>query len=443
VVAKSASGETPPSFPQVLPRGRGILYMQAVSTDPAMGTLFVQDFAGGAAKEVLRGGRFPRYAESGHLTFVRSGTLFAVPFDLDRLEARGEPVSVVEGVRQAVLTAMPNLAISANGTMAYQPGGAGVTRQAPIMWLTQAAALTPLRASPASFGFPRFSPDGKRLAMTISDGRESDIWVYEWERDILTRVTTDPGAELSPVWTPDGAGLVFGAVRGSTGANLYWQRADGTGEARRLTTSSVSQLPDSFDPEGKRLVFHEGDPSRARQSLMVLAVERDGNQAIKAGAPTTLIGGAFLKANARVSPDGQWIAYAANDTGTFEIYVQRFPELGQRVQVSNGGGNLVLWSQRKNELYYAGQGVGRLMAVSYTVNDRVFAPAKPRQWSETTFSSPPPIAVYGPSFDLHPDGARFAVTPPLQPLADATGRAPQLVLLFNFFDELRRVAPIH
>ena len=144
------------------------------------------------------------------------------------------------------------------------------------MWMTQAGALTPLRAAPASFGFPRFSPDGRRLAMTISDGRESDIWVYDWERDILTRVTTDPGAELSPVWTPDGTGLVFGAVRGSSGANLYWQRADGTGEATRLTTSTVSQIPDSIDPEGTRLVFHEGDPATARQSLVVLALERDG-----------------------------------------------------------------------------------------------------------------------------------------------------------------------
>ena len=355
----------------------------------------------------------------------------------------GEPVPVVEGVYQTPLAALANLTISANGTLAYQPGAAGILRQAPLSWMTQAGGLSPLRSVPTSFAFPRFSPDGRRLAMTISDGRESDIWVYDWERETMTRVTTDPGVELSPVWTPDGTGLVYGATRDAIVANLYWQRADGTGEATRLTTSNLAQLPDSFDPEGKRLVYHEGDPSRAWQSLMILPLERDTDRTLKAGAPNTLLGGAFLKSNPGISPDGQWIAYAANDTGAFEIYVQRFPGLGERVQVSNGGGNLAVWSRVKNELYYARPGAVKLMAVPYTVTDGVFAPSRPRQWSETLFSAEPPIPTYGPAFDIHPDGVRFAVTPPMQSLGGETARGTQLVLLFNFFDELRRIAPVH
>ncbi len=440
VLVKPAPGVTPPTSPQVLPGGRGILYVEAPNSDPAAGTIFVRDLARGTTKEVLQGGRSPRYVETGHLTFVRSGTVFAVPFDLDTLEVKGGAVPVVEGVFQAPFTAIANLAISARGTLAYQPGTASLSRQAPIMWMTQAGALTSLRAAPSSFGFPRFSPDGRRLAMTMTDGRQFDIWVYDWERDILTRVTTDVGVDLSPVWTPDGTGLVFGATRGSSNLNLYWQRADGTGEARRLTTSNVSQIPDAFDPTGRLLVFHEGDPATTRQTLALLPIERDGHQ-LKGGTPTPLIGGAFLKANARISADGKWMAYAANDTGTFEIYVQSFPELGERVQVSNGGGNLALWAPRKNELYYSGASEGTLMMVPFTVSNGAFVPAKPRPWSQTTFSSTPPIVTYGPGFDLHPDGERFAVTPPLQSASDATA-ASQVVLLFNFFDELRRVAPI-
>ena len=187
-------------------------------------------------------------------------------------------------------------------------------------------------------------------------------------------------------------------------------------------------------------MFHEGDPATTRQTLALLPIERDGHQ-LKGGTPTPLIGGAFLKANARISADGKWMAYAANDTGTFEIYVQSFPELGERVQVSNGGGNLALWAPRKNELYYSGASEGTLMMVPFTVSNGAFVPAKPRPWSQTTFSSTPPIVTYGPGFDLHPDGERFAVTPPLQSASDATA-ASQVVLLFNFFDELRRVAPI-
>jgi serine/threonine-protein kinase len=439
--AKASPGEAPPATPQVLPRGRGILHAQAQRSDPATGTIFVQDLAGGAAKEILQGGRLPRYIETGHLTFVRSGTLLAAPFDLDTLSVTGAAVPVVEGVFQAPFTSLPDLAISASGTLAYQPGAAGVTRQAPIMWMTRSGALTPLRSSPASFGAPRFSPDGRRLAMSISDGRQFDVWVYDWERDILTRITSDPGVDLSPVWTPDGTGLVFGATRGSNVLNLYWQRADGTGEAQRLTTSSVSQLPNDFDAAGRLLVFHEGDPATTRQAIAILPIERDGS-GVKAGTPRTLIGGPFLKSNARLSPDGRWMAYAANDTGAFEIYVQPFPGLGERVQVSNEGGNLAVWSRTKNELYYARPGEGQLMLVAYGASAGVFAPARPRPWSEALFSATPPIATYGPGFDLHPDGERFAVTPPLQSLAEASGRAAQLVLFFNFFDELRRVSPI-
>ena len=440
LIAKTAPGGMPPTSPQVLPRGRGILYTQSVSSDPGLGTIIAQSFTGDAPKTVIEGGRLPRYVASGHLTFVRSGTLFAAPFNLATLEVTGAAVPVVEGVFQAPFTALADVTISSNGSLVYQPGVAGSFRQTPVVWLTQTGGLTPLRASPAAFGFPRFSPDGKRLAMTISDGRQLDVWVYDWERDILTRITTDLGVDVAPVWTPDGTGLVYAAARNAAVCNLYWQRADGTGEAQRLTTSSVSQIPDTFDPAGKLLVFHEGDPATSRQSLNVLPIEHDRTQ-VKAGTASTLIGGSFLKANARISPDGRWMSYAANDTGAFEIYVQPFPGLGRRVQVSNGGGNLALWSPRKSELYYAAAGDGTMMTVPFSAS-ATFNPARASVWSPTRFSSPTPISTYGPGFDLHPDGERFAVTPPVQSLADRPERSAQVVVVSNFFEELRRLAPI-
>jgi len=437
VFASVTSGEPPPFSPQVLPRRRGVLYSAAVSADPSAGMIFVRDLDGGAAKELVDGGRSPRYVESGHLTFVRRGTLFAVPFDLDALEVKGEPVPVVEGVFQLQFNAAAAVAISASGTLAYQPGAVSALRQAPVMWLKQAGPLTTLRAAPSAFAFPRFSPDGRRLALSISDGRLTDIWVYDWERDIMTRVTTDPVSDLAAVWTPDGSVLIYGSTRPPAATNLYWQRADGTGVPQRLTTGSLPQVPNTIDPEGRRLVYHEGDPSTGRQSLAMVTLERDGEQ-IKAGEPTTLVGGPFLKANARISPDGKWMAYAANNTGGFEIYVQPFPGPGERVQVSNGGGNLALWSRTKQELYYAGTGQGRLMMVPYEARNGAFVPAKPRPWSEEAFSTAPPFALYGPGFDMHPDGTRFAVAPPMQ-AAESRGA---LVLVFNFLDELRRLVPV-
>jgi dipeptidyl aminopeptidase/acylaminoacyl peptidase len=312
--------------------------------------------------------------------------------------------------------------------------------QGPVLWLNRSGATTPLRATPAVWGFPRFSPDGRRLALAIDDGRQTDIWVYEWERDILTRVTSDPGSDVAPVWTPDGTRLVFASTRGNGVSNLYWQRADGTGEAQRLTDSPVAQLPDAFHPDGRHLTFHQGDPSAGRQEIGMLTLEGDEAHGWKASPPSTLVGGNFLKANARFSPDGRWVSYSAFDSGRFEIYVQPFPGLGGRVQVSSDGGNLALWSRTKNEIYFAGNQQQRLMVASFTVAGDVFAPAKAQPWTEARFSMAPPIAAFGPGFDLHPDGQRFAVAPANGPSNAAGQPASTFVLVSNLFDELRRQA---
>ena len=439
VIAAVAPGRPIPSAPQVLPRGRGVLYSEGATRDAMRWTVMVQDLAGGPAKPVVRGGIFPRYVASGHLTFVRNGALFAVPFDLDTLQPQGEPVAVIDGIVESPAGSSANVAISANGMLAYEPATAAHLRQAAISWLTRTGPLTPLRTTPASFTTLRFSPDGKRLAMSIVDGRECDIWVYDLERDILTRITTDPAADLSPVWTPDGTGLVFGSARGSGVLNLFWQRADGTGTAERLTTSAASQLPDSIDPEGKLVLFLQGDPNSGRQLLGIVPLQRRDGHPVSAGAPTTLIDGPSLLSYARLSPDGKWIAYASNESGVFQVYVQPFPGLGQRVQVSNAGGRLAVWSPTKNELYFADAEPSRLMAVSYSIKDGTFVPEKPRPWSEAQFSPFPPYDVISASFDIHPDGERFAVTP-VHESANAN-RGGQFVLVSNFFDELRRVAP--
>ena len=429
-----------PFWPQALPGGRHVIYSEALGSDPATGTIIAQSLLDGSTKELLQG-RFPRYLASGHLTFFRSGVMFVVPFDPVALERRGDPVPIVDAVEATLSGGLPIAAVSANGTLVYLQGSLGGTPQLPMMWLSQSGALTPLRESPASWAFPRFSPDGCRLAMALFDGRQSDIWVYDLARDIMTRVTSDPAFDMAPVWTLDGTGVVFGSTRGNPGsvANLFWQRADGTGTARRLTTSAIPQLPDGFAPDGRRLIFHQGDPATTRQSLMVLPVEPDA-QGLKAGTETTFAGGPFLKANPRISPDGRWVAYATNETGTFEIYVQPLSGSEARVQVSSGGGNLAVWSPTMSELYYVGSGPGRMMVVSYSAKGGAFLASKPQPWSETRFSYTPPVSLYGPGIDLHPDGARFVVTQIPQATPTALGRSGQVVLVLNALDELRRAA---
>jgi serine/threonine-protein kinase len=429
-----------PSSPHILPGGRALLYLEAVSSvDPANSAVVVaRPLPSGDPKIVLRGGGIaPRYVEGGFLTIVRAGTMVAVPFDAATLEARGSPVPVADGITMNPYAGAV-AALSAKGLLAYQTRVNTAAVQGPVVWMDRAGATTPLRAAPAVWGFPRFSPDGKRLAMAIDDGRQTDIWVYEWEREILTRVTSDPASDVAPVWTPDGTRLVFASTRGSNVSNLYWQRADGTGDAQRLTETPIAQLPDAFHPDGRHLAFHQGDPSAGQQEIGMLTLEGDEAHGWKVVATTTLVGGPFLKANARFSPDGRWFSYSSFDSGRFEIYVQPFPGPGGRVQVSSGGGNLGLWSATKHEIYFAGNQQQRMMVASYTVAGSVFTPAKAQPWTEARFSIAPPISAYGPGFDLHPDGQRFAVAPAINQ-SNGGGPPPStLVIVFNLFDELRR-----
>ena len=223
-------GEQTQRWPQVLPGGKAVLF--SVTCVACAGNIVVQPLPNGPHKVVQRGGYYGRYLPSGHLVYVRDGTLFAALFDLDRLELTGQPVPVLEGV-----TASPTLAGSAggaqfavagNGTLVYVSGPQSVSNDAPISWMDRQGKTTPVRATLANWANLLFAPDGRRLALDLFDGKQSDVWVYDWARDTLSRLTIDPADDVKPVWTPDGGRIVFASRRAHKAiVNLYWQRADG------------------------------------------------------------------------------------------------------------------------------------------------------------------------------------------------------------------------
>jgi dipeptidyl aminopeptidase/acylaminoacyl peptidase len=148
---------------------------------------------------------------SGHLIYMQNGTLFAVPFDLDRLETMGQAVPVLEGVIASSITGGAQLAFSSEGTLVYVSGGGAAA--GPIDWMTREGKTLVLRAAKANWANPRFSPDGRKLALEIDDGQQRDIWVYDWARDRLTQLTVDSSQDSFPVWTPDGRRIVYSSDR--------------------------------------------------------------------------------------------------------------------------------------------------------------------------------------------------------------------------------------
>jgi Tol biopolymer transport system component len=296
-----------------------------------------------------------------------------------------------------------------------------------MTWMRRDGTMTPMRAVPRDWRAAQFSPDGTRIAFHVDDGRQLDVYTYEWARDFTTRLTSDPAVDSNPVWSPDGRVVVFSSSRGVKQlANLYWVSADGSGDVHRLTQSDDRQIASSWHPSGKYLAF-EQQISRQQWDLMVLPMDVSGPVS-KAETPIRVMSKIAQRPAAVFSPDGRWLAYTSNESGRSEVFVRSFPGPGLQSQISTSGGWVPIWSKRRNELFYLSPD-SHVMVVSYAIEGNMFRATPPQKWSEQPIHERP-----GPrSFDLHPDGDRILVSGDL-----ATGTdVDKVVLVTNIFDEVR------
>ena len=430
-----ADGEMMQRWPQMLPGSKAVLYTSLGQNTGTFDTadVVVRSLPDGPRKVLLAGGYFARYVRSGHILYSREGTLFAMPFNLDRLEVTGPSVPVIEAMLSSNNSGAAQLTVSDTGTAAYV-SGATATNAAPIVWLDQSGKTSPLRSSLADWSSPSFSPDGSRLAMDISDGVQVDVWVYDWARDTLSRLTFDKADDVRPSWTPDGRRIIFASKRGDKGVqDLYWQRADGTGEVQKLTDGPNVKYGGSMHPSGKWLAYTEQRPGTG-QDVMILPLQGDEETGWKPGTATAFLSSPYTEGSPQFSPDGRWVAYISNESGRNEIYVRPFPGPGGKWQISNGAADDPTWSLKKKELIFASGDDLRIMKASYSVEGDSFKADKPEPWSAATFTSRP--RAPSRDLDLHPDGQRLAIAPG-QTAANA--KVDKVVLVFNFFDELARL----
>ena len=177
--------------PRVLPGGKALLF-QAIRTPPSQdnSSVDVVSIADRHRKTLVRGVGSARYVLSGHLVYTNKSTMFAVPFDLERLETRGTAVAVLDDVAYDAVASEAQFDVSQRGTLVYRRRSGGASSSATVQWLDPTGKQVPLLAKPGAYvGTPRVSPDGKRIAIAIKDGANQDIWVYEPQRDAMTRLT--------------------------------------------------------------------------------------------------------------------------------------------------------------------------------------------------------------------------------------------------------------
>jgi serine/threonine-protein kinase len=421
-----ARGEADHAWPEALPDGRGVLFtVLPTSGGLDAAQVAVLDLRTGARTEVLRGGSHAHYAPSGHLIYATPGTLRAVPFDLTQLRTRGSALAVIRDVVTTSNGAV-DAVVAGDGTLAYAAGGAVAPAGATLVWMDRQGRETAIPAPPRMYAHPRVSPDGKRGAAFIAD-QELDVWLWDPVRPTLTRVTSGPGVDSYPQWTRDGHRLIFSSQR--TGVmNLFWQAADGADGVERLTESSHAQTASGITPDGGSLIFTEVGTTTGEDVMRMML---DGTRSV-----TPLVHSGFAERNGVVSPDGRWLAYEADDSGRFEIFVRPFPNVNSaRWQLSNDGGTRPLWSPRGHELFYVAA-TGAIMRVGLTPG---------ASWTPTT----PEVLVKpgyvtqmgnpGRTYDISRDGLRLLLIK--DGMVGTASASTSIIVVLNWVEELKRLAP--
>jgi eukaryotic-like serine/threonine-protein kinase len=341
--------ETSHRWPDFLPDGNHFLYFAHGSTIADSG-IYLAALDSKERKLLLRNDSNAIYAAPGYLMFVRDNTLMAQRFNPRSLALEGEAkpladhVAVNTDIWRSVLTA------SANGELLYQHGAAGGGSQ--LFWFDAAGKQgEAVLSETADFYWPILSPDASKLAFTLETNGVGDIWVLDLARHTKTRITFGPQYSGWPIWWPDGKSIVFTYGPSGTMDSLYRQNADGTGSKEKLLeTPGILETPASIAPDGRYIAYMRRDP-KSNTALDIWALPMFPDKSVDQ-KPFPVVATNFQDVTPSFSPDGKWLAYANNETGRMEVYIQPFPSGAGRWQVSTAGGVRPNWRKDGKELFF-------------------------------------------------------------------------------------------
>jgi eukaryotic-like serine/threonine-protein kinase len=410
-------------WPVLLPGGKGILFRTRRPNQSVGDFQIVAMPLPRGEPHVLMRGVYARYSPTGHLLVITAdGKLVAAPFDADKLKLTGSPVGLVEGIGVEVGGFSTNLALSTNGTLVYTTGAAVRSRK-PV-WVTREGVESPVdstwqpQGSIAAFSL---SNDGRALAVDLLQNGNNAIWIKQIPSGPFSRLTFGDTANLRPSWSADGRSIIYLGNTSANGGIPMMRRADGTGTTRTLVHSSFTFGQTFQTRDGKWVIARRSFFEDGKGDIFGV---REGDSTL-----VPLVTGPATEVHPAVSPDGRWMAYASDESGTSEIYVRPFPDAGSaRWQVSTAGGFSPIWSHSGKELFYRSN--------SETMMTVAVHPG-------ATFSFDQPKALFStaqyitinpvPSFDVSPDDKRFLFLRETAP-----NERNELIVVQNWTEEMKQ-----
>ena len=424
-IIDSENSEVEYRQPEILPGGKVVLFtLHRADGSFQIAALSLET---GKKKIVVEGGRDPHYAPTGHLIYeaATTGTLMALPFDLERVEVIGKSAPILEGVRQRACCAA-DYTVSLDGTLAYIPDP--FLYPSRLVWVDrEGREVEPLIKASNQYRIPRLSPDGQRLAVGI----RGDIWIHDLSLGTRIRLTFG-GFNYQPVWTPDGKRVTFVSRRPgppdlpslySGRRRLYWKQADGSGEIELLQEADGFLNPTAWAPDGQTLAFFEASYGSAGPGLHDLRLLQLG------GDTSEFVATPFDERSPMFHPDGGWVAYVSNESGRDEVYVQSYPDPRGKLAISTEGGREPMWSRDGRELFYR---QGLQMIVVPVTTKPTFTAEEP----QLLFAGPYLTSPHISQFDVSNDGKRFVMIRP-----DEESTSAQIHVVLNWFEELKRLVP--
>jgi eukaryotic-like serine/threonine-protein kinase len=422
--------------PQMLSDGRTVLFTlarQAGDDRWDKARIVAQSLADGTRRVLIDGGSDARYLSSGHLVYAVGGTMFAVPFDPDTLSVKGSPAPVITGVRRVgASTGAAQLSISESGMLVYLPGpaGAAVTTGSVVIGDGRGEPV-PIQIPPGQYVQPRVSPDGKVLAVGRNEGTQSDVWTYDLTGQTEIRRLTFGGNNRFPVWSSDGRRVTFQSARGGDRA-IYWQAADGTGAAERLTKAADGEahVPESWSPDGRHLLFSV--VKGTTYSLWALSLGDKKTEPFGTVQSIQPLGAVF-------SPDGRWVAYAFSDqdgglrSPNRGVFVEPFPPTGEKHQVPKTSLDFhPVWSRDGKAILYVPTSTSITVSVPVVTVPSV-AFGKPVELPRVPRPGQLSNAFRG--YDVLPDGRIVSLAP------DVGQSNAEVRVVVNWLEELKRLVP--